>query len=176
MSRFPGSAAGPRTGPVWFFALSPAGCPLMRGVKCLPALVYRPPLLDFDTSLGFAVKASLHHVWLGLACFREFGAGPCRLEDWSPGTLEMCHVRTSREAAPLPEGRPYDHYAEIVIVLEGQVPTVRRLLLGHGLSVSSDGAAYPSPGDAMANFAGSVDRVSFFGAGILAQAWGGLAD
>ena len=73
-------------------------------------------------------------------------------------------------------GRPYDHYAEIVIVLEGQVPTVRRLLLGHGLSVSSDGAAYPSPGDAMANFAGSVDRVSFFGAGILAQAWGGLAD
>ena len=109
LSRFPGSAAGPRTGPVWFFALSPAGCPLMRGVKCLPALVYRPPLLDFDTSLGFAVKASLHHVWLGLACFREFGAGPCRLEDWSPGTLEMCHVRTSREAAPLPEGRPVEN-------------------------------------------------------------------
>ncbi|CAE7231757.1 unnamed protein product [Symbiodinium sp. CCMP2456] len=100
----------------------------------LPALLYRPPPVDFDSSLGFPGE----------------------------GTLEMCHDRTSEALGPFlkdeavteqafarscsedvdltnallarygralyESGRPYNHYAETVNAVASRFPKIRRLL------------------------------------------------
>ncbi|CAE7942607.1 unnamed protein product, partial [Symbiodinium necroappetens] len=120
----------------------------------VPALLYRPPLLDFDASCGFpgegpaspglaamealspempvekATQSARDSLWNAFMAWCRAEAIPEEtFVSEGPVDVDVINAVMSRYGRALYEaGRPYNHYSETVNALASKLPKIRRLL------------------------------------------------